>query len=99
MVPRDSFIFPDIKMLLKENRFQDTEEIKREDDGAVGYGKQSVSSKSAPKKWKNCRNKCVVPEGDWNCNTLGSKSASEKWKDCRNKCVVPEGDWNCITLG
>lgn len=30
MVPRDSFIFPDMKMLLKENRFQDTEEIKRE---------------------------------------------------------------------
>jgi hypothetical protein len=37
----DSFLFPQVKMLLKGNRFQDMEEI-RHNDAAVGFSKEAV---------------------------------------------------------
>jgi hypothetical protein len=41
MVLCDFFLFPDMKMLLKGNGFQDMEETKHEDT-AIGYSKESL---------------------------------------------------------
>ena len=63
MAPCDCFLFLEVKMLLKGNRFQDMDEIK----GKVMTQLLAVPNTQCPKsfgQWKDSWNKCVVSEGD-----------------------------------
>jgi hypothetical protein len=64
-----------MEMLLKRNKFQDMEEIKRNAMKQLLAVPKSQFQKCLG-QWKDCWNKCVVSEGvcfegDYNCNTLG----------------------------
>jgi hypothetical protein len=63
MVPCDFFLIPDMKMPLKGNRFQDTEEIKRNAKMQLLAIPNSQFQKCFG-QGKDHWNKCVVSEGD-----------------------------------
>jgi hypothetical protein len=60
----DSFLFPQMKMLLKGNRFQDMDEIKQNMMTQLLAFPKRLFQKCF-RQWKDHWNKCVVSEGDW----------------------------------